>query len=251
MATLSDIAQSTRLRLGEPRAQKPSARAVLQAVVTKTQSKINQLGESGQPWAIDELYLNVVANQSDYLLPVTPYFGKVLQVLTYYPQNLGIPQRYVEFTQINDMNYDWGLPLNVASYMFTDGSPNTAMRIGFYRKGGEDNIWCRVLPMPMLSAQYLVTYSVGNWADDAGLDASPVLNQFHHLIEVQSALSLLPNCEWFDDEKMNDSRRSNLSKSLAYDETELKDDWERYIRSLTSDHLTLRTGAGGMRNWWW
>lgn len=249
MATLSDIAQSVRLRLGQPRAQRPDPRAVLQAVVTKVQSKIDELGNSGQPWAVDELTLNVVNGTSDYLLPVTPYFGKVMQVVTYYPQNLSIPTRYVEFTQLNDMNYDWGLPVNVASYMFTDGSPNTAMRIAFYRKAGEDNIWCRVLPMPQLAAQYKVIYSVGQWADDAGIASSPVLNQFHNLPEVQAALSLLPQTEWGDDQKLNSNRRKEFRDALLYDERELLDNWQRYIRSLTSDHLTNRLGAntGGWR----
>lgn len=250
MASLAAMAQSVRLRLSEPRPQKPSGRAVLQAVCTKTQSKINQLGISGQPWAIDELILNVVGNQSDYLLPVTPYFGKVLQVLTYYPQNLGIPTRYVEFTQLNDLNYDWPYPVNVASYMFTDGSPNTAMRIAFYRKGGEDNMWCRVLPMPQLAAQYLVTYSVGSWSDDAGLESSPVLSQFHPLIEIQSALSLLPLSEWEDDPKLNISIREQLKESLLFDQAEPLDDWQRYIRSLTSDHLSTRDGASGAGGWY-
>lgn len=250
MATLADMAQSIRLRLGEPRANRPSPRAVLQAAVTKVQSKIDELGNSGQPWAVDELTLTVTSNTSDYLLPVTPYFGKVMQVVTYYPANLSIPTRYVSFTQLNDMDHDWGLPVNVANYMFTDGSPNTAMRIAFYRKAGEDNIWCRVLPMPNLSAQYKIIYSVGQWADDAGMAASPVLNQFHNLPEVQAALSLLPQTEWADDQALNTSRRKEFRDALLYDERELLDGWQRYIRSLTSDHLVDRVGAsGGMGGW--
>lgn len=251
MAAISDMAQSVRLRLGEPRANRPSPRAVLQAVVTKIQSKIDELGNSGQPWAVDELTLNVVGNQSDYLIPATPYFGKVMQVVTYYPANLSIPVRYVHFTQLNDMDYDWGLPPNIASYMYTDGSPNTAQRIAFYRKAGEDNIWCRVLPMPNLSAQYRVLYNVGMWADDQGLGTSPVLNQFHNLPEVQAALSLLPQTAWVDDEKLNTNRRREFRDALLYDERELLDNWQRYIRSLTSDHLSDRVGAsGGQRGWY-
>lgn len=243
MATLAAIAQSTRLKLGECRVQRPSGRAVLQAVTMKTQDLFNQLGDSGQPWAVDELVLNVVNGQTDYLVPVTPYFGKVLQVLTYYPANLGIPQRYVDFAQVNDLNFDWPFPVNVASYMYTDGSPNTAQRIAFYRKGGTDDIWARVLPMPQLAGQYQVTFSIGSWADDAGIDASPVLNQFHPLIETQAALSLLPQAEWEDSAEENRARRKEFAAALQYDEKALLDGFQRYIRSLTSDHMTFRVGA--------
>lgn len=243
MASLSQMASNTRLRLGEPRSQRPSGRAVLQAVCTKSQSLINIIGNTGLPWAVDEYTLNVVGGQADYLLAVDSSFGKPLQVLTYYPQNQGIPQRYVEFRLLNDMNYDWGYPVNVASYMFTDGSPNTAMRIAFYRKGGNDDIWCRVLPQPQLAAQYTILYSIGSWADTAGLDESPVLSQFHPLIEVQSAMSLLPQVEWGDNKDDNRAQRKEYAASLQYDEAALQDDWQRYVRSLTSDHLSIRQSA--------
>lgn len=256
MATLGDISQSTRLRLNEPRTQKPSGRAVLQAVVTKTQDLFSQLTNTGTAWAIDEVQLTVVNGQQDYLLPVTSYFGKPLQVLTYYPQNTSTITRSIEFTVLNDMNFNWPYPQNMASWMGNaDGSPNTAMRMAFYRKGGEDAVWVRVLPTPALSAIYSITYTIGAWADDAGLDSSPVLNQFHPLIEVQSALSLLPHAEWTDDPKENRERRKELRDSLLYDEAALKDGFQRYIRTITDDHLTDRAGASGVigqgaGGWW-
>lgn len=255
MATLADISQNTRLRLNEPRAQKPSGRAVLQAVVTKTQDLFSQLSNTGAAWTIDELQLNVVNGQQDYLLPVTSYFGKPLQVLTYYPQNTSTITRYVSFTVLNDMNYNWPYPQNMASWIGNwDGSPNTAVRMAFFRKGGTDEMWVRVLPVPALSATYTITYSVGAWADDAGLDSSPVLNQFHPLIEVQSALSLLPHAEWVDDAKENRERRKELKESLLYDESALRDGFQRYVRTLTDDHLSDRVGASGtscgMGGWW-
>lgn len=246
MASIADISQNTRLRLNEPRSQKPSGRAVLQAVVTKTQDLFSQLGDTGAAWAIDELQLQVVNGQQDYLLPVTSYFGKPLQVLTYYPQNTSTITRSINFTVLNDLNYDWNLPQNAASWFGNwDGTPNTAVRMAFYRKGGEDNMWVRVLPTPALSATYTITYAIGSWVDDAGLDASPVLNQFHPLIEIQSALSLLPHAEWTDDKADNRERRKELRDSLLYDEAAVKDGFQRYIRGLTDDHLVDRVGARG------
>ncbi len=256
MATLADMASNTRLRLAEPRAQRPSGRAALQAVVGKTQDLFNQLADTGAAWSIDETTLNVVNGQQDYLLPVTSYFGKPLQVLTYYPQNTSTVTRSIEFTVLNDMNYNWPYPQNLASWAgYIDGTPNTAVRMAFFRKGGEDNMYVRVLPTPALSAQYTITYSIGGWADDASLDSSPVLNQFHPLIEIQAALSLLPHTEWKDSDDYNLSMRKQLRVALLYDEAAAKDGFQRYIRSLTSDHLTTRVGAAGdsgsaAGGWW-
>jgi len=142
------------------------------------------------------------------------------------------------------MNVDWPYPQNLASWAgYYDGTPNTAQRMAFFRKGGEDAMWVRVLPTPALSATYTISYSIGAWADDAGIDASPVINQFHPLIETQAALSLLPQSEWWDAEAENRIRRKEFAESLSYDEKALQDGFQRYVRSLTNDHMTARVGA--------
>jgi hypothetical protein len=244
VATLAAIAQSTRLALGEPRPQRPSGRAVLRAVVNKAQDLLSQITETGASWAVDEIQLQVVNGQQDYLLPVTSYFGKPLQVLTYYPQNTSTITRSIDFQYLNDMNIDWPYPQNLASWAgYYDGTPNTALRMAFYRKGGTDDMWVRVLPVPALSATYTITFAVGSWADDAGIDSSPVVNQFHPLIETQAALSLLPQTEWSNSEEENRIRRKEFKESLRYDEQGLLDGFQRYIRSLTLDHMTYRVGA--------
>lgn len=252
MATIANMASNTRLKMGEPRVQRPSGRAVLQAVVNKTQDLFNQLSDTGAAWSVDEIQFSVVAGQQDYLLPVTSYFGKPLQVLTYYPQNTSTIVRSIDFTVLNDMNYDWPYPQNMANWIgYADGTPNTAQRMAFFRKGGEDAMWVRVLPTPGLFATYTITYAIGGWADDAGIDSSPVINQFHPLIEAQSALSLLPQCEWSDSEPDNRIRRKEFAESLSYDEKALQDGFERYIRSLTNDHMVARVGASSGTDGWY
>jgi hypothetical protein len=242
--------QNCRNRLGDPKPGKPSDRRLFQAVAEQTQNFLNRISLTGQPWAVDEYLLTVTPNTTDYLLSVDSGFGKPLQVLTYYPANLSIPQRYVDFFLISDLNYNWGLPVNVASWTYNDGSPCTAQRIAFFRKS-DDSIWVRVLPMPQLSAQYQITFELGNWIDSAGLEQSTVLSQFHNLPEIWACQSVLPQCRWSDDVKADRDQRKDLAASLAADESRVRDTFETYIRSMTMDHLSTRNSSFDDSAWGW
>lgn len=233
---------SCRNRLGDPKPGSPSDRRLFQAVAEQTQNFLNRISLTGQPWAVDEYMLTVSPNTSDYLLAVGSNFGKPMQVLTYYPENPSYPQRSVDFAILSELNYNWGLPVNVASWTFNDGSPNTAQRIAFYRKS-DDSIWIRVLPMPALSAQYAITFELGNWIDSAGLEQSTVLSQFHNLPEIWACQSVLSLCRWSGDIKADREQRRDLKESLVADESRVRDSFEVYIRSMNSEHMNHRFGS--------
>lgn len=261
---LQQIAANVRFRLGSPLPQRPSLQQTFLAVASCAQSLYNRAEQSGQNWATEEIILTVLGNVSDYEISSSSTtiggnlsaYSKPLQVLTYYPQNLGLPDRYIEFSMLGDMNYDWNLPVNIASTMFTDGSPNTAQRMAFfYQTGasGENALWVRVLPMPQLSAQYRVTFSQGTWADDAAITSSPLLNQFHELIEVWAAQSLLPSTGWSADEKDNRERRKEYAASLKNDQARVEPEFSFYIRNLVQDHLSNRVSSlddEGLGGWY-
>lgn len=244
MPTIQQLCSSVRLLCDEPLPNKPSGRRLLQAVMESLQSFYSQLENSGQAWSLKPDYLlQVVPNSSDFLLAIDSSYGKPLQVLTYYPANLSIPQRYVEFREFPDMNFDWGYPVNVASWMYLDGSPNTAMRMAFYYKD-DGSRWVRVLPQPQLGASYLISFASGDWASTANIADSPVLSQFHSLVETWAALSILPSCQWDgNDQKYNMAHRRELGVSLANDEQRISDGFDRYCRNLIQDHMTERVGS--------
>lgn len=242
---------AVRLRCDEPRAQRPPYRRVLQAVTDATQNLYNRLQNTGQPWALKPDYTLAVAGQtSDYMLAVDDSYGKPIQVLTYYPANPSIPQRYVEFREFADLNFDWGLPVNIASWLYTDGSPNTAMRMAFYYRD-DGTRWVRVLPQPQLSATYLITFANGNWADDAALEDSPVLSQFHSLVETWASQSILPSCEWWDDIKANMGHRQEIALALKNDELRWQDEFDRYVRNTVEDHIGYRSSSLDGDSYWW
>lgn len=243
MPSLQTICAEVRILCDDALPQKPSLRRILHAVLQTTQNLYNRLENTGAAWSLKPDYTLVVANQtSDYLLAIDDSYGKPIQVLTYWPANPNLPQRYVEFREFADMNFDWGYPVNIASWMYTDGSPNTAMRMAFYYKD-DGTRWVRVLPQPQLTGSYLITFAGGNWTSSAAIEDSPVLSQFHSLIELRAAQSVLPSCQWSGDQKYNMEHRKEIAMALKNDELPIADEFDRYCRNLVDDHMTIRQGS--------
>jgi hypothetical protein len=215
-------------------------RRILTAVTQATQSFYSKLEETGQPWSLKQDYmLNVSSNTADYLLSLDDSYGKPLQVLTYYPQNPSYVQRQVEFVEFADMNFNWPFPVNMASWLWTDGSNCTAMRMAFYKQD-DGSSWVRVLPQPQLAASYLISYSSGDWASQMALENSPVLTQFHPLVETWATQSVLPSCQWLADQKYNMAHRDEIARALENDRVRLEDDFDRYRRYMVDDHMGIR-----------
>lgn len=252
MADLQSIAAGIRLRCDDPLPQKPSLRRVLQASLDSTQHLYNRLENTGQAWSLKPDYLlQVSAQTSDFLLAIDESYGKPIQVITSYPTNPSHIPRYVEFREFQDMNFDWGLPLNIASWMYTDGSNCTAMRMAFYYLD-DGSRYVRILPQPQLTAQYIITFANGDWASQAQMESSPVLSQFHPLVQIWGAQSVLPSCCWWIDEVMNIKHRQEVLIGLKNDEVRLGDEFDRYVRNLVDDHMTNRVSSfDGMNRWSW
>lgn len=236
--------ENVRLLCAEPRSQHPSVRAVFYSVLRTVQSAFNQLSNSNHAWATGEYPLTVGNNEEDYEIPVAN-FGKALSIITKDDSNQSHIERLIDFFEIQNIAQGWELPNDAGNWMINwDGSRHTAQRIAFFRKDGSDNVWVRIKPKPMQSCEYRIIYSIGSWADDAGLNDSPLLREHHHYFEVSSALNLLPSCSWWGDEALNQTRRKELATSLLKEESRYSVDWSRYIGNMRIDHITSRFVMG-------
>lgn len=158
-----------------------------------------------------------------------------MQVRTVYPQNPSYVERDIEFDELGDMNFNWPYPKNFGSLVYNvDGSPHTAQRMAFYRKGGVDQVYVRVTPIPARPATYQILYQVGDFARSAALATVPVLPQHHDLLEIRTAISLLPASNWSDNASANSSRRGEFALALSNDERALAADFEQYVRSVSA-----------------
>ena len=232
MPSFAEMAQSVRLRLGECRANRPSKRAVLQAVVTHVQSGLfNRIGPLEKGWTVGETTLSVAAGQDTYTLNVGSEFGLVEEVYTYDPSNPSHIERSIPVWNRHDLHFNWGYPNNIASSFLTpDGSPNTAERMAFYRDAVGD-VSVRVFPPPQLAADYIVVYTLGDFISTSSISSIPLLGEYHALFEVRATMALLPSAEWVDDAKENRERRREYALSLSKEESLFAPNFESAIRN--------------------
>lgn len=223
---------NTRIRLGEPRAQRPSDLALLLMVRTQVQSFLTQANLSDKPWAVDEVPLIAVGGVEDYDVGSASQFGKPIQVRTVWPSPNHV-ESTIEFFELGDINFEWDLPRDMAYGWAPDGSPNTAQRIAFFRKAGRDQVYARIMPIPQVGATYQILYQVGVYGETESLDDIPVLPQHHALVEIRAAIDALPHAEWGDDENMNREKRKELALTLAATEGRLAKEFNNYIKTAT------------------
>ncbi len=243
MPSIQDMALASRILADEPRPQRPSPHRVLMATVQAVQTFYSRLENTGQAWSLKPDYnLTVSTNTSDFLLAVDESYGKPLQVISTYPNNPSHITRYIDFREFSSMNFDWPFPVNMASWIMNDGSNCTAMRMAFYYRD-DGSRWVRVLPRPQLQATYLITFASGDWAANIGIEASPIVSQFHGLVENWAAQSFLPSCQWEDDQKYNMEHRKELWIALKNDETRMSDDFDIYRRNLVVDQMGTRDSS--------
>lgn len=252
MATLQQMMSNVYTLLNDPLPQSPSPRHVWKAVLLHTQDFFNRLNNTGKAWATGEYSLDVSAGTGDYLIASPPNFGKPLVVLTTDPNNAAHWERTLDVYDFQNLDFAYEGPMDGANLArtFIDGSHHSARAIAFYRKlGNELQLYARIRPVPQESATYTVIYSVGNWVETAGLTSSPILSEFHDLIELRAALSLLPACAWFagdSDEawKKNRERRQELMQARQYEDARITPNFERYVSTMRSDKLNLRVPYG-------
>lgn len=222
---LRSMLAAARVELLDPKPQKPSYRHLLHLAVAVVQQRLNRVANTGRAWAVGETTLTVAAGTSDYL--VTPNggtLGKVLDVTTYDPAGENLSESQVPFHDLNDMaDGDW--------------------RIAFYRKGGSDQLWARVRPVPSDAANYRILYANGNWASSAALATSPLLAQFHSLFVAELAYAALPAASWVEDEAENRLRRNEL-RSFLGERIEAGDkEFGVHISAVSAPRNTFRVEA--------
>lgn len=228
------LLSNTRIRCGDPRPQKPRDAALLLLLSTQVQAFLNEANLTGRPWAVDELTLSVSSATEDYPLAINSHFGKPILVRTVYPNDPGMIERDIDFVELGEFNSDWPFPKNFGSSFSVDGSPNNAARLAFFRKGGTDQVYVRVLPIPSQSADYQILYQVGVYGETVPLDETPLLPEHHGLLEVRTALAALPHCEWDDNDDRNDYKRKALGITLSADEQRLYALFRRYITTTSA-----------------
>lgn len=238
---------NARSRLGDPSAQQPTDRQLLQATLNHCQSLFNQISNSNEPWAIggQDLVLTVSAGVEEYALSGGPTMGKPFLMYTMLPTNPAFIERMIPTYELQNLLLSNSGPRN-GLYLwpaYYDGSNHTALGVAFYEKGGVDGWYARIRPVPQLAAQYRIIYGLGNWVQQAGLQDSPVLSEHHHLLETRIALSVLAMTRWSDDIAADRETRKEFAAQLANDNQQFTRDFEIYLRSTNESRIQFRSSG--------
>jgi len=245
MPNIEEMCSNVMLRLGDPRAQRPSYYAILNQVMTQTRTILRHKHNTGNVWNYNDLIISVRPNLATYQITAAD-FGTPLAVITYAPNLVTWIPRLIPFFQPQNMPLDWGWPTNIAAAAFIpyDGSNCTAQRVAFYWRNNQAFI--EIQPLPLLVAQYQIKYlqnNSGTYTDS--LSSSPEWSEDADLIEVRSALALLPLTEWDaadskDGRAYNAERRQGLMLSLSAEERELTRQFEAAALNFSGPALTRR-----------
>ena len=245
MPTIEEMTSNVMLRLGDPRAQRPGLAQVLNQVMTQTRTVLRHKHNTGNTWNYNDTVIQVVPDQAVYQITASD-FGTPLAVITYAPNISTWVARLIPFFGPQNLPLDWGWPNQIAAAAFIpfDGSNCTAQRCAFYWRSNQPYI--EFVPTPLLSAQYQVKYlqNANNTYDDA-LTSSPEWTEDADLIEVRSAIALLPLTEWDspdskDGRSYNAERRQGLMLSLSAEERELTRQFEAAALNYSGPAMTRR-----------
>jgi hypothetical protein len=229
MSTIYESIAKERELLFDPLEQKPTVKQFFGATLREFQNFHNSLGLTSQPWSTKEF--NITLNGGgDYLISDSG-IGKVLFVTANNYGNYNYPVS-VNFTDLSDLSNDWWF-YNQAidtSFIYYDRYPN---KLAFFRKDGE--LYLRSNPNYYPVCDLTITAATGNWSQDASLQDSAVLSEYHHLPEIRAAKNLLPNCKWNDPPDLK-----ALQISLAEQEARVYKDFQEAKRNLAADFVTYR-----------
>lgn len=232
MSTIQESVAHIRELLFDPLANRPTVKQVFGTCLREYSNFMNSLALTSQNWATKEFNVNLNGGRADYLVS-DDSIGKILFVTANNYNNYQYPVS-VNFTDLSDLSTDWwyfNYTVGQSPLWAYNGYYNN--KIAFYRKDG--SLYIRSNPNYYPICNLTVTAATGNWSQDAGLQDSAVLSEYHHLPEIRAAKNLLPNCKWQDPPDLN-----ALMLSLDSQEARVYKDFQEAKRNLTADFITYR-----------
>jgi hypothetical protein len=249
MPSYSENISLVRQRLGAPDPQSPADHVILNVLIEHISDHCAQLQNTRNHWSVERCEINVSPGQEDYLI-TGANFGRPFLVYTVDPANQYHWRREVPFTLMQDADQGYQGPQQAQS-----AYPWSAAEMVFYRQGVGTPAWkVRPYPIPGIAATYEcwyeTAYEFGGLADRSGLEF------FHHLVRVQTALSLLPLCSWGDisikgDLKTWQAQVASLRDVLRYDEERYQKQFDSYKAQSSREGVSKKRGVGWQyeRDW--
>jgi hypothetical protein len=245
LPTIIDNLQRVRMLLGEP--SKPEQHIIFEMLENQITHHLSQLQNSNANWSVNSVVVQGSSAVEDYLVPAGD-FGKPFWVYWDNPTEIQWPRCEIPFSSLQNTDQFYSGPRAITPN--SGGTVPTTSTISFYRKA--DAWWFRLTPVPGNSFPITIWYETLPLAP-SNLQDTPGLTPFHHLIRVQTALSVLPLCQW-DDVKPDakemrlvgawDRMQRRLAETLARDEVKFQGQFSTYIGTLQQAGIEQREPFG-------
>lgn len=240
MATIAQNIGAIRRRLGNPLAESPGDSAILQALTDHLMNHQASLVNTRNHWAIDRWRLAVSDGAEDYIV-AAGNFGRPFLVYSVDDTDNYHWRREVPFSLLQDADQRYQGPQKSSS-----AAPDSAVQMVFYRRDGL-GWYVRPIPIPAASGEYDVWFETNY--QYTGLSDSPGLEAFHHLVRIQAALSVLPDCEWDgirkrDNPNLWQQEAAARATALMRDEALFKQQFDTYRAMSSRESVNSKLGYG-------
>lgn len=243
MSTVIENISQIRLRLKEPNPHEPSDPQILNILIEHIHDHCAQLQNTANHWSVGWTEIQTSDGQEDYIIPAGD-FGRPFLVYTDDPTTEFHHRREIPFSLLQNVDQRYAGPAKSGS----SGTTHSACEISFFRSGPASPVaFARFTPIPGESSTYKIgyeaNYEFGSLAD------TPGISSFHHLIRVETALSVLPLCEWGDisiKEKPDEWRlqAQALRDALLHDEEKYQKRFDSYKANSSRAGVSQKLGVG-------
>lgn len=243
MPTVTENISQIRQRLKEPDPQHPTDPQILNILIEHIYDHCAQLQNTANHWSIGWTEINASSGTEDYLVTAQD-FGRPFLVYTDDPSSSFHHRREIPFSLLQNVDQRYSGPEQSGS----SGATHSACEISFYKKSPSSPVWwARFTPIPGESSKYIVGYEANY--EFGSLGDSPGVSSFHHLIRVQTALSVLPLCEWGEVSIIANReawivQADALKDSLLHDEAIYQKRFDSYKANSSRAGVNQKRGVG-------
>lgn len=244
MPTVKEIVTAVREYCGNPGHDKLNLGTICLHLYDQIDHLLNRLNITDENWIIGRTIVSVDGGNDEYTLPTE--FGRPVFCETVDDGTSDFQRREVEIVNVQDFNLYWSGYKISGVYGSIAHSAEVVAVFGPNEQPGVKLI--KFAPPPQQAADYRVWYDVARQTPPQLAEKPLVMEQFHNLLKIDTAISCLPHCGYGPDEFQP------YMEMLQWNHERFDAIFERYIAMSHHEdtgprrafNSSRRTGVG----WW-
>lgn len=222
MPTVKENIASIRELLGNPPYEALNNSTIIIHLYDEICELLNRLNLTDSNWIISRFALSVNPSQDEYPLP--PDCGRLIVVETMDDSDFNLIRREVEIIDFQDFNLYWNGVRDLGLSPFK----HNAICCAEFGLDTQVQKTIKFAPPPNQAAQYRCWYEIGNQPLPALNEKPKLMEQFHPLLRVNTAMALCPHL--MKSPLFNQNMYVTLRDQLAWKAKRYTDTFETYIQ---------------------